>query len=86
MKLKNLGKNISKVEVTNISSFGTWILSKEKEHFLSYKEFPWFKDATLAQIQDVEIHHKSPLYWPKLDIDLHINSLTNLEKYSLVYR
>ncbi len=86
MKPKNRGKNISKVDVLNISSFGIWVMVKAKEYFLPDKDFPWFKDATLAQIQDVELHHGFHLFWPDLDIDLDLDSLNNLEKYSLIYR
>ncbi|NCU32074.1 MAG: DUF2442 domain-containing protein [Candidatus Moranbacteria bacterium] len=86
MTLKSPGKNISKVEVNNISSFGIWILLKGREYFLSYANFPWFKEATLAQIQNVELHHEDHLRWPDLDVDLHLDSLTNLEQYSLVYK
>jgi hypothetical protein len=30
------------VEVTNISAHGLWLLSRDKELFLSYEDFPWF--------------------------------------------
>ena len=86
MKLKNRGKSISKVNVLNISPFGIWILVKNKEYFLPYRDFPWFKDKTLAQIQNVQLHHAHHLYWPEIDVDLAVESLNNLEKYSLVYR
>ena len=44
------GRNILEIEVTNISSHGLWILSNEKEFFLSYDNFPWFKDKTVNDI------------------------------------
>ena len=86
MKLKRSGKNISEIEVLNISQFGIWILVRAEEYFLPYKDFPWFKEATLSEIQKIELHHETHLFWPDLDVDLHLDSLTNLEKYSLVYR
>jgi len=86
MKLKSHGKSTSKVEILNISKFGIWILVNTKEYFLPYEEFPWFTGATLSQIQNVELHHGFHLFWPDMDVDLHIASLNNLEKYSLVYR
>ncbi|MEA1920943.1 MAG: hypothetical protein U9N52_13975 [Campylobacterota bacterium] len=42
------------IEVTNISNHGLWILSNEKEYFLSYEQFPWFKDKTINDITNVE--------------------------------
>ncbi|VAW13678.1 hypothetical protein MNBD_BACTEROID05-1242 [hydrothermal vent metagenome] len=86
MKLKSHGKSISSVEVLNISEFGIWIFVGAKEYFLTFKEFPWFKDATLVQIQNVELLHNSHLHWRDIDVDLHIESLENTEKYSLVCR
>jgi len=83
MRLKNHGRGISQVEVLNISQFGIWIYVA-KEYFLPYKEFPWFRDAKLADIHNVRLIHPFHLYWPALDVDLDLNSLNNLEKYSLI--
>lgn len=51
---KPLGKNISGVEVTNIFVHGIWLLSGDKELFLSYDQFPWFKDAPVGKILNIE--------------------------------
>ena len=85
MKLKNLGKSTSKAEVTQISPNGIWILIKGTEYFLSYEEFPWFKKGTVAQIHNVRLLHGFHLQWADLDVDLHLDSLKNIEKYPLVY-
>jgi hypothetical protein len=45
-ELSQLGKDGLKVEVTNISSHGIWLPVGEGELFLSFKDFPWFKDAS----------------------------------------
>jgi len=82
MKLLKRGKDIS-VSVENITSFGIWLLAKEKEYFLSYKVFPFFKDQTLNSIQNVQLLHGFHLCWPDLDIDLEIDNLENPEKYPL---
>ena len=82
MKLLRRGKDIS-VSVENITSFGIWLLVKEKEYFLSYKDFPFFKDQKLNSIQNVQLLHGYHLYWPDLDIDLEIDNLENPEKYPL---
>ena len=37
-----LGKSISDVEITNISTHGVWLLAHGKELFMPYDEFPWF--------------------------------------------
>ncbi|MBF0557283.1 MAG: DUF2442 domain-containing protein [Nitrospirae bacterium] len=82
MKLSKHGKSIS-ASVENITTFGIWIFVKEKEYFLSYKEFPYFKDETLSSIQNVQLLHGYHLYWPDLNVDLEIDNLKNPEKYPL---
>ena len=85
MKLKKLGKNTSKkAEVLSISPFGIWILVYNEEYFLPYDNFPWFKEASVKNILDLKLEHKSNLRWEALDIDLELESLKNLEKYPLL--
>lgn len=86
MKLLKNGKNILKPEVTNISEHGFWIFLKEKEYFLSFNEYPWFKDANISEIANVVLIHNHHLYWPQLDIDLSTEIFDNPEKYPLTYK
>jgi Protein of unknown function (DUF2442) len=58
----------------------------ERELFLSFKEFPWFRDASVRQITNVELPSPHHLYWPELDIDLSVESIEHPEKYPLVSR
>jgi hypothetical protein len=76
------GKAIS-VSVENITPLGIWLFVKGKEHFLSYEDYPWFKDQTLSAIQNVQLLHGYHLYWPQLDVDLEIDNLEHPEKYPL---
>ena len=82
MRSLKSGKGIL-VSVENITPFGVWLFAKGKEYFLSYQDYPYFKDQTLGSIQDVQIIHETHLYWPDLDIDLEIDNLDNPEKYPL---
>lgn len=84
MKSETLGRSTSKVEVTQISEHGIWLLIQGKEHFLSFENFPWFKNAPISAIQNVELLNEHHLYWAGLDIDLAIESLEQPEKYPLV--
>ena len=81
-----LGAVTSAVEVTNIDSFGLWILLQEKEYFLPYEEYPWFKNARLDQVLNVHILHKDHLRWPDLDVDLCTESLDQPDNYPLIYK
>jgi hypothetical protein len=84
MKSAALGRRISQVEVTNVSPHGFWLFIGEKEQFVSFADFPWFKDATIREISRIELPSAHHLYWPDLDIDLAIDSLTHPERYPLV--
>jgi hypothetical protein len=86
MILQKRGRNISKAEIVNISGFGIWLYTDGKEYFLPYEEYPWFYDAKIREIQNVQLIHGSHLRWPDLDIDLEIDSLENPEKYPLIYK
>jgi hypothetical protein len=71
------------VSIENITPFGIWIFAKEKEYFLSYKDYPYFKEQTLNSIQNVQLLHGYHLFWPDLDVDLEIDNLENPKKYPL---
>lgn len=62
MKSEMPGNNISNVEVSNISPHGLWLLLDTEEYFLPFEDFPWFKDATVAQIGNVQLLHGGHLY------------------------
>jgi hypothetical protein len=79
---KALGKNAS-VEVTHISRAGVWLLTGDRELFMSYKDFPWFKDAPVGKILNVEEPYPEHFYWPDLDIDLTAEIIDYPERFSL---
>ena len=78
-----LGKSISEVEVTNISNHGIWLLAGEKELFMSFEEFPWFKNVTVEKILNVEELTPGHFYWPDLDVDLDTESIEHPERFPL---
>ena len=71
-------------EVTHVSRHGLWLLRGNEELLLPFKTFPWFKQATIEQIEDVEWPTPDHLYWPKLDVDLSVESIRNPESCPLV--
>jgi hypothetical protein len=83
MKSETLGTDTSEVEVTQISKHGIWLLLHEREHFLSFEDSPWFKDASVSAIQNVELLNKHHLYWPDLDVDLAVESIGNPDRFPL---
>ena len=72
------------VEVTNVSPHGFWLFVHEREMFVPFKEFPWFREATVREITNVQLPSEHHLYWPDLDIDLAVESIEHPEKYPLV--
>ena len=75
----------SAAEVTNIDRFGIWMLVAGKEHFLPYKEYPWFHGATVREILNVEFQPPDHLHWPDLDVDLCVESLERPGDFPLLY-
>ncbi|OGW50554.1 MAG: hypothetical protein A2V62_05685 [Nitrospirae bacterium RBG_19FT_COMBO_58_9] len=84
MKSAALGKRTSAAEVTNISSHGFWLLLADEELFVPFKEFPWFKDASVSEILKVEWPQPQHLYWPDLDVDVAVESIRHPEKFPLI--
>ncbi len=74
------------VEVLNISPKGLWLILDGREHHLAFEDFPWFQSATIAQIGHVERISTEHLYWPDLDVDLHVESIEFPERFPLKAR
>jgi hypothetical protein len=83
MKSQQNGTRTSDAEVTNISSHGFWLWLSGRELFVSFVEFPWFRDASIAQITNVQWPSSDHLYWPMLDIDLSVSSIERPEDFPL---
>jgi len=85
MKSHKPGTSTSEVEVVGINARGIWLYVKGGEYFLSHEDYPWFKDARIADVLDVQLIHEVHLRWPALDVDLTLESLGEPEAYPLVY-
>jgi len=86
MNLSTLGTNTSPVEVTHISNHGLWLLARGQELFMSYDDFPWFKDAPVGKILQVEEQTPGHFYWPELDIDLTEEIIAHPDRFPLKAR
>jgi hypothetical protein len=84
MKSAQRGKRTSGVEVTNVSSHGLWLLLGDRELFLPFGTFPWFRDAPIAKLVHVQWLSSDHLYWPDLDVDLAVESIEHPERFPLV--
>ena len=83
MSSQPVGKTTLIVEVSHVSKHGIWLLTADRELFLSYEDFPWFKAASVGSILNVEEPSEGHFYWPDLDIDLGIESIKHPERFPL---
>jgi len=84
MNLLAHGNNTLAVEVTNISVYGIWLLTYSEELFISYNDFPWFKDLSIKSIINVEEQSKGHFYWPDIDVDLTEEIIKYPKRFPLI--
>ena len=80
------GTSISVAEVTHVSKHGFWVLLQDEELLIPFEHFPWFKQATIEQLGDVQWPTPDHLYWPRLDVDLSVASIRDPSAFPLVSR
>jgi len=80
------GTGTSEVEVTNVSKHGFWLLMRGQEVFAPFEQSPWFKEAPIGKLLNVELPSPHHLFWPELDIDLEVQSLLHPGQFPLVSR
>ena len=86
MSLEPHGATTSQVEVTNVSSHGLWLLAHGRELFLAYDDFPWFKEAPIGSVLNIEEPSPGHFYWPELDVDLGLETIEHPERFPLQSR
>jgi hypothetical protein len=80
------GSVTSAVEVTHVSTHCLWLLLGDEELVMPFAEFPWFKQATIAQLSNVNWPTPDHLYWPQLDIDFSVASIRAPHMFPLLSR
>lgn len=86
MRFAALGTGTSDVEVSHVSKHGFWLFVGGEELFLPFAEFPWFREAPIGKLLNVEWPQPHHLYWPDLDIDLAVDSIRHPERFPLRYQ
>ena len=71
-------------EVTHVSKHGFWLLLGAEELLVPFEHFPWFKQATIGQLLDVQWPTPNHLYWPRLEADLLVESIRDPSAFPLV--
>jgi hypothetical protein len=80
------GKTTSAIEITDIGAQGIRLLRRNEELFLSYQEFPWFKNQPKRKIENVTEVSPEHFYWPEIDVDLCLDSIRHPDKFPLKAR
>lgn len=80
------GHATSAAEVTHVSRHGFWLLLDGEELLVPFEHFPWFRQATIEQLMEVEWPAPDHLYWPRLDVDLSVRSIRDPSAFPLVAR
>ena len=78
------GRSTSHVEVTNLSRHGLSLLVRGREFFLASEHFPWFQEAQVRRVLDVQLLGRDHLFWPDLDVHLCLESVEHSEKFPLM--
>jgi hypothetical protein len=75
-------------EVQQISSRGFWVFleTQNPEQFVSFREFPWFADASVRELSLIEVERGHILRWPELDVDLDVERIEHPERFPLMDR
>ena len=84
----SLKNNISSTsaDVLMINDKGIMISVQGQDYFLSYNRVPWMRDATINEVLNVRMSGKNAIEWPKLDVDLEVDSLKHPERYPLIIK
>ena len=59
-EIREAWQTTSAVEVANVSPHGFWLMIDRTEYFLPFENFPWFRDATIGELTNVQLpspHH-----------------------------
>jgi len=86
MKLELFDTITSSVKVLSLTARGVWLHAQGEDHFLTYESFPWFRNAVVDAVFNVEPLGSDGLRWPDLGIDLLIDSIRDSDNYPLVAR
>ena len=72
-------------EVTSVGRDGFWLISSDREYFVSYQDYPVFKRATIEQFYEMQEIAPGQLRWESLDVDIEIEALEHPERFPLKF-
>ena len=78
--------NSTLADVLMINDRGIMLSVQGEDYFLSYNRVPWMRDATINEVLDVRMSGNNAIEWPKLQVDLEVESLRHPERYPLLIK
>jgi hypothetical protein len=69
-----------------VSATGFVVVIDDREIAVRYRDFPFFRDASEADLRSITRPASEHLRWPRLDIDLELDSLEHPSRYPLTER
>jgi hypothetical protein len=66
------GASTSPVEVGSVTKTGFWLLIDDRELYVPFDWFPWFRNVTIDALTTIERPSSNHLYWPELDVDVAV--------------
>ena len=76
----------TQVSVLMINDKGIMLSVLGNDYFVSYNRIPWMKYASISDALEVKMSGRNAIEWPKLDVDLEIDSLKHPERYPLIMK
>jgi len=83
MRSARNGRSIHPVSVRAMSPRGFWLVLGERELFLAFAQFPWFREFTLRELTGVRRPSPRHLRWPEFDLDLDVDAIEHPARYPL---
>jgi hypothetical protein len=85
-KISKQNTERTSVKVRSVMPDGILITVFGNDYYLSYDRMPWFRQAKVSDIFNVEMCGDDGIRWGALDVDLEIDSLKYPERYPLVMK
>jgi len=67
-------------QVTNIEHDGFWLLIADGKYFVTFEDYPDFRDATIDQINNIKQSFDG-FHRPDLDVDNELDALKHPDRF-----
>jgi len=84
MKSGRHGADISAAELAEATAEGIHLIVDGNRYYLALSDFPWFRNASTAQLATIERPDPDHLRWPELDVDLSLGSIARPQDFPLM--